>query len=170
MSEQAESTLGLEQPENQRASSREWRAERIGWVVISIIVIAALLGAFGPGPLGHREATSEDGRLAVDYYRVQRYAAPAELRIRFEPDASAELVHLAFSQSFVDEIKLESITPSPSATSLQGERVVYSFRVADLGERGHVFYRFEHESFGPLTGTVTLLPDSEIQLSQFICP
>ena len=111
MSEQTESTLDLEQPENQRASSREWWAERIGWVAISIILIAALLGAFGPGPLSHREAASDDGRLRVDYYRVQRYAAPAELRIRFE-----------------------------------------------------------HESFGLLTGTIALLPDSEIQLSQFICP
>jgi hypothetical protein len=170
MPEQAESTLDLEQPENQRASSREWWAERIGWAVISIILIAALLGAFGPGPLSHREATSEDGRLTVDYYRVQRYAAPAELRIRFEPDANAELVQLAFSQTIVDEIKLESITPPPTAAILQDDRVVYSFRVADLRERGHVVYRFEHESFGPLTGTVALLPDSEIELSQFIYP
>jgi hypothetical protein len=170
MPKQAESTIDLEQPENQRASSREWWTERIGWIAISIILIAALLGAFGPGPLSHREATSDDGRLTVDYYRVQRYSAPAELRIRFEPDATAELVDLAFSQSFVDEIKLESITPSPTAVSLQGKRVVYSFRVADLGEHGHVVYRFEHESFGPLTGTVVLLPGSEVPLSQFICP
>lgn len=170
MSDETHSPLDLEQPENRRIAAREWWAERIGWVAISIILIAALLGAFGPGLLSHREAISGDGRLTVDYYLVQRHSAPSELRLRFEPDANAEFAQLAFSQSFVDEIKLESIMPSPSSISLQGERVVYDFRAADLGEQGHVVFRYQHESFGPLTGTITLLPGSEVDLSTFVFP
>lgn len=171
MAEQSRATLDLDSPENHRCTSREWWAERIGWVVISVILIAALLGMFGPGPLSHREVSSEDGRLTVEYYGVERYSAPCELRISFEPsDAEAELVQLAISRSLVDEIRVETITPPPIATSLEAELVVYAFRVADLSEKGHVVYRIQHESFGPLAGTITLLPGSEAELSQFICP
>jgi hypothetical protein len=171
MPEQDESTLDLDQPENQRVVRREWWAERVGWLVIAAIWIAALLGLLGPGPLTSRERESSDGRLKVEYYAVPRYSAPAELRIAFEPLGSAEeFIELAISQSILDEIKLESITPAPVESRLGQQRVIHRFRTIDLGDRGHVVYRFEHESFGPLSGSITLLPESEIQLSQFVCP
>lgn len=171
MPDPAESTLELEQPDSQRVVRREWWAERIGWMVIAAILVAALLGALGPGPLTFRKGESSDRRLTVEYYVVQRYSAPAELRVAFDPPSDdAEFVEIALSQSLLDEIKLESITPEPLESNLDQERVVHRFRVADLGPTGHVVYRFEHESFGPLRGTITLLPDSEIELWQFICP
>jgi len=171
MPEQAESTLDLDRPENQWMIRREWWAERISWLAIAAILLTALIGLLGPGPLTSRERESSDGRLKVEYYAVPRYSAPAELRIAFETRGSAaEFVELAISQSILDEIKLESITPAPVESKLGQQRVIHRFRTADIGDSGHVVYRFEHESFGPLSGEITLLPDSEIQLSQFVVP
>lgn len=170
MPDQTQSTRELEQPENRTANVREWWAERIGWFVIAAILIAALLGAFGPGLFSFRETTSDDGRLTVEYYAVQRYSAPAELRIRFDPPQDAEYVELAISQSFVDEVTPEAISPVPAAMSVKGEDVVCRFRTTDLGQLGHVVYRYEHDSFGSLPIKISLLPDSEVDLSIFVCP
>lgn len=171
MSGQTESTLDLDQPDNLQAVRREWFAERIGWCATAACLVAAAVGFLGPGPLTFRDSESNDGRLRAEYYAVPRYSAPAELRIKLQPlQSDAESVEVAVSYSFLDEIKIDSITPEPLDAQLEEERVVYRFRPADLGQHGRVVYRFEHESFGPLGGTITLLPDSELELSQFVVP
>lgn len=171
MTGQTQSTLDLEQQQNQRTVRREWWVERVGWLLIAAVVIAALLGFLGPGPLTHRRSESNDGRLIVEYYAVRRYSAPAELKVFFEePSNDGTYVDLALSSPIIDAIELKSITPAPIESRLDKDRVVHRFAVADLTEHGKVIYRFDHESFGLLRGTITLLPDSQVELSQFICP
>jgi len=170
MSDQTESTLELDEDESLKVIRREWWAERIGWFTIAACLSAALLGFLGPGPLTSRKLTSDNGRLRAEYYAVPRYSAPVELKLAVNSQsARGEFLDLAFSQAFVDAIKLESITPEPVEARLEQDRVAFRFRAADVRD-GHIAFRFEHQSFGPLSGTITLLPDSEIELWQFVCP
>lgn len=171
MSEQTESTLDLEQPDNRLVNVREWWAERLGWVLIAAVLVGALLGAFGPGPLSQRKADSADGRLEIEFYAVQRYEAPAELRITFKPpDPGDKLIRLALSRPFLDEITPEAIMPPPVTATMEEDRVVYSFLAADLGDEGRVTYRYQHDTFGWSSAQVTLLPGTQVELSQFVCP
>jgi hypothetical protein len=49
---------------------RVWRVQRIGWLIIAAVIVAALLGVFGGGPLS-RAAVQGDG-LRLEYERFAR--------------------------------------------------------------------------------------------------
>ena len=48
---------------------REWRRERIGWVVIGLILLAGLLGLFGHHPFARATSQTAKGQLTVEYDR-----------------------------------------------------------------------------------------------------
>jgi len=79
---------------------RSWSLQRIGWGLIALVLIAALLGLFGHGPLS--EATTDDPSLPIRlaYERFGRFGSPLVLRIRVEPAAAiARQVILDFCAS-----------------------------------------------------------------------
>lgn len=55
-------------------------AQRIGWVLLLLAILAAAAGAFGDGPLS-RASISAPGGVRVDYERIVRRRAPTEIRI-----------------------------------------------------------------------------------------
>ena len=68
---------------------RVWRAQRVGWGVMFAIVLAALSGALGAGPLAEGEARSGDGALSVRWDRIAR--AGDDLRVVVGSAAGGEL-------------------------------------------------------------------------------
>jgi hypothetical protein len=163
-------TIELDGSRSERIRSREWTAERVGWFVIAAILIAALLGLLGPGLLSYRIQTSPDHRLSVEYYAVQRYDAPAELRIRFRP-SDVSMVRITVARTFTDQTTPESITPNPETVEMQGDRLVYSFRaMADHRAAGLVTYRYKSNVPGWLRYEIGLDGGPSIEVSQFVCP
>jgi hypothetical protein len=55
--------------EDMPMQQRVWRFERVGWYVLVAIVLLALAGLFGNGPLSDAEVVSQDGRVRVEYQR-----------------------------------------------------------------------------------------------------
>ena len=50
-----------------RSLNRAWKVQRAGWIVIALLLLAALAGLFGSGPVG--DAREEAAALRVDYVR-----------------------------------------------------------------------------------------------------
>lgn len=98
---------------------REWIAERIGWAGMALLIAAALLGAFGSGPLA--DARAEGGGLEARYRRFARAKA----------DSKVELVlpsgQLWVARAALDDYDLERITPQPDRTTLLADRWIYEF-------------------------------------------
>ena len=93
-----ESTANLDDGKNLRMQKYEWIFERTAWVLMIALLLAAVLGLFGPGPLSFRTRTSADGKLVVDYYAVQRHEAPSELCIHFRDRAAQGAIRVALSR------------------------------------------------------------------------
>lgn len=164
-------TAELEEPQNLQRHRREVFAERIGWLLVALVLFAALLGLLGPGLLSNRTVASQDESLTVQYCAIERYEAPSELRIDLRPSAVRDgIVSLTLSRSFTDETSLEALTPEPDTIEMQDDRIVCHFRVAGLTRDGRIVYRYQHNSFGRLRYTVGLLPSSTIDITQFVLP
>ena len=58
-----------------------WRAERVAWCVMALVLLATLLGAFGDGPLSDARVGSPR-TFTVEYDRLLRSSSPALLRFR----------------------------------------------------------------------------------------
>jgi hypothetical protein len=95
---------------------REWRAQRVGWALLSVFLIGATLGVFGGGgPLSSTKARADDGRLRVEYERFVRVGASSEITIETgtalrEGDAGFEVT---LGRDYFDAIDIERAVPEP---------------------------------------------------------
>ncbi len=148
---------------------RQWTAERIGWCVMALFLIAGLAGVFGRGPLSRGEARHPDGLLAIEYERLARFHAPSELRVRLQPVPTAEDVYLSIPQSYLDGIMVKEIVPQPASARVDGETVVYRFLVEPETQSMEVLFRLKMETAGNLAGSVAA-GNASLSFRQFVFP
>ena len=140
----------LDLDEHMPFQRRSWRAQRIAWVAMALILLAALLGAFGRGPLSDARAASDDGSLSVRYDRIARNQAPLELRVRFADRWSGPTT-LWVSTDYLERLRVKAITPEPAAQEAAPDRLRLVF---DLARGGEVLVRFETEGAGVLRAAI----------------
>ena len=170
MPEQPQS-IDLDDSKHQRIQHWEWIAERVGWVLIASILVAGGLGLIGPGIFSHRQAMSSDGRLRIEYHRIQRNEAPCELLIQFErPSADQDAIRLAISRAFTDATTIESLVPEPDAVEMQADRLVYTFLISGPARDGKVVLRYQNHRIGSLRYDMALDAGANLSLSHFVCP
>lgn len=116
--------LELEQdPAFQRVN---WRFERIGWGVMAVLLLAALLGLFGKGPLSH--ATAGTDNASLKYQRFAHWESPD--RLTFNVHAQSEETVLRVSRGYIEGVWVEDITPAPIATRALPEWIEFRFQTA----------------------------------------
>ena len=69
-------TDGLEITEDMSFQNLTWKIQRIGWVIMFILVLLALLGLFGDGLLADTTAGSSEAGLSIEYPRYERAFSP----------------------------------------------------------------------------------------------
>jgi hypothetical protein len=160
----------LELNEDPRFQVRSWTAERVGWTVMTGIVLAALAGWIGPGPLGHRKVEASNG-FRVDYDRYIRTEAPATLRLRLPPRAAGiKGAHFWLTLDFVRHVHLQTITPQPEHAEAVGDRLHYTLQATVPDRPVEVTLHFEPEGWGSLDGSAGLADGASVHFEQFVYP
>lgn len=150
---------------------RVWTAERIGWVVIALVLLAGGLGLLGSaGPL-NRVTADDGGMLRVEYARFARHSAPTELQMTLGPSATTqELVRIAVSREYLEAVEVARLLPEPSDVELTAEEFVYVFPVAEQGKPLTITFALEPEEYWRHRGTVRLPGGEAVRITQFIYP
>jgi hypothetical protein len=141
---------------------RSWVAQRIGWWLIALAVIAALLGSFGGGPLSRTSAVGDGLRL--QYERFSRLQRSTTVRFSLGSEANSQI---AFSRRYIDAVRIEQIIPEPSEVAAAGEWLIYRF-----AGRAPLWITFivKPEQFGALSGAALIPGGRAILFRQFIYP
>lgn len=161
----------LEIDQDLQFQEKEWRAERIGWVVMALIVLLGLLGLFSRGPLSGSTARSSGGQVEVEYERFLRDRSPVELLLRMpEPRAQGEQISLWVDKQYLQDFEIRDISPSPEQTIEAGDRLVYIFNTQPGGQPFEVKFNLQAEATGVLDGRAGVEGGEEVQFSQFIYP
>ncbi|HEV2128712.1 MAG TPA: hypothetical protein VGR22_08850, partial [Thermomicrobiales bacterium] len=63
----------LEVDEDIEFQEREWKVQRVGWALMLVVIVLALVGLFGTGPLSAVEREADDGTLVLEYQRFVRH-------------------------------------------------------------------------------------------------
>ena len=160
----------LEIEESIEFQRREWRAERIGWAVMGVVILLAVLGFFGgAGPFQMGSARAD--RLEIRFDRFARLQAPARLQVRVQAGTSdADTVAIWIDRDFLESIRLEGVTPEPDGVDAAADRLVFSFSLLRAGESIDVTYHFTTLSIGLHQGRVGLSSGSSLEISQFTFP
>jgi hypothetical protein len=161
---------GIEDANDIAHARREWRIERIGYALMTVVLLGAFGGFLGSGPASHAAAESPDGALRVEYARFERREAPSVLRIRMRPPGrDAGGVGFWIEREWAAGVQIESMDPEPQRRLLTADRMTYEFAAA-TGEDLLVVVRYKADEAGWKRARVGLAGGPEIQLTQLVYP
>ncbi len=151
---------------------RSWKVQRIGWIVMLLIVIAALLGLFGRGPLSSAHVGESGAALSADYERFVRLEAPQQLTLyvgaeAVRPDSTAQIW---LDREWLAGTEVKAISPEPAATVAGAERNTYTFRVDPSSLPARLTFELQSHSLGPITGRLGVSSGPSYTFSQFSYP
>lgn len=144
---------GLEISQDLSFQRREWRAQRVIWIFIVVLLAAALAGLIGPGPLSLVSAGSS--RFQIRYLRFGRWQAPESLVISISGEGPRPL-QVSFNRSYLDSMSVQQITPQPASARLSGGAFIYSFATGK-GSSTDITFDLQPSSMGLIHGTITML-------------
>lgn len=159
--------MDLEIGQHERFQQLEWRAERTGWVLIALFVVAGLLGGLGTGVLSWRTAST--GAVTVAYDRVTHHEADDSLTVTFTEAAVEDgTVTAELTGSWPSAVDIDAISPEPAAQLLTPGGLVLEFDVERPGELT-VVVSFRAHRHGAQDGRLTVGADT-VAFSQFVMP
>lgn len=161
---------GLEVNDSASFASSEWRVQRVAWAAMLVVVVAALSGLFGPGPLSHETVASDDGRLRADYLRFARFGSPSALNIIADPDlATGGLLELRVSRDWLERMQVENVLPPPSDVTIAGSELVYAFPVVEPGRRIFVTFEVTPDAIGTASASLGAAA-ADVEFAQLVYP
>ena len=144
---------------------REWRAERIGWLVLFAFISAALLGLFGKGPLSHKIVG--DARTAtLVYERFLRFSTASQLELAIAKSGPGSIA-VEMNESYLRDVEITSITPNPSNSTLLGDRHRFEFDLVDAPAT--IVIRITPDKVGTVRGSF-IVAGTRLDFSQFVYP
>ena len=163
---------GFEVDQDLAFQRRQWRAERVGWAVMALVILAALAGLLGPGPLNEATAGEPGDPVSVEYQRFPRHAAPEMLvKVNLGPDATRDReVRLWVDRTYVDHFRIERIEPEPERVEAGADRLTYVFRVSEPGRPTAVQFHMEPDGYGRQHARLGLDGGPEVAFTQFVYP
>jgi hypothetical protein len=106
----------------------DWRAERVAWAAMALIVVAALLGLFSSGPLSTARKGGSADELEVSYSRFMRLSAPEYMTVRLRRKAGSEDgFALLLDDRFIAAFRIVQVTPPPARSFAAGEGLRMEF-------------------------------------------
>ena len=157
-------TLKLD--DNERRHTAHWRVQRVGWVCMLLVVLAAMTGVFGSGPFSEAEVAGEGVRLK--YSRFTRVTTPVALDITL--DHPTENATLSISREYLHCFEVSGILPQPVSSRTTRDQHVFTFAIIP-GEPLHVTVQLtpNEGAFGFLTGRIGT-PAGAAGFWQFVWP
>lgn len=169
MDEVDEKPHGLDIHDNERFAKRESFAERVGWLVMAVVVVAALLGLFANGPLSHR--TVESDGVTVGYQRFARNQGHTTLEVEAQATAASQgNVEVWVSQRFLESYHLEEVRPDPESTTTRSGGLVFAFPVEGTDTPVKATFSLRPEHAGRHHGEVAVGDGRPATFTQLVYP
>jgi hypothetical protein len=168
---------GLEVDEDLPFQRTMWRIERVGWGLFAVIVLGAVAGLFGEGPMSQATLeTSDPGKpghtVRLEYERFVRSHSDSRLNLSLPsppPDTGdAALLSVWFSGEYLSAVDMGRISPEPVYEELDASGVRYYFRLHDGPQQ--LIFRFRPQRAGSLSGSLRVNDGPATDFQQTIYP
>jgi hypothetical protein len=153
--------------EDMRFQNAFWMVERVAWVLLALVPLAALAGIFSHGPLSEKTAQAANSALSLEYERFQRMTVQSRFVIRI-PSAQTDEVWLRLSPAFQQIYDVQSMQPEPARSSAGGDGLDLYFHPAE-GELAAVIWATPRQ-FGSFRMRAETDGSDAIEIPIFIYP
>jgi protein-L-isoaspartate(D-aspartate) O-methyltransferase len=157
----------LSRHQRTRCHRLSWVFERTGWALMALIVAGAVAGFFGGGSLSFVDVSAGEA-LVARYPRFARANAPLDLAVEWTARQGDATIWI--SRAYLDQFAVEELLPTPSGTTLDSERIYYTFRTQSPDDRIRVVFRLRPDHGGRLTGSLGVDAEATLELRQLIFP
>jgi hypothetical protein len=167
----AERDRGIELADDMEFQRKSWRVQRIGWVVMLVIAIAALFGLFGNGPLSSAQAGDAGSGLSIVYERFVRKGAQHSIDVAAGPSSVVGgSLRIWIARDWIDANRVVGITPEPARSDAFPDRIVYTFNAAQSGKPVTIRFGLEADWLGSRRGSAGIVNGPAVQFGQFAYP
>ena len=162
--------MSLEVSEDLAFQRRSWFVQRAGWIAMAAVVMAALLGGFGPGLLNRAETSTVADSLRVSYARAWRVTSPMELRVQLRPTPGADQAGVWLEQSYLERVLVNRVMPEPAQVRASESRVTYLFDLEPNAGGLTVIFYVEPQRFGLIRGRAGTMGGMSATFAHFVFP
>jgi hypothetical protein len=150
---------------------KTWVVQRLGWVSMALIILTALVGMFGSGPLARTEVQDDRQTFRLSYDRFGRYEAEAVLQIALTPEATTNgRVTVEVDQTYWTGHVVEHITPEPLFSRVGIDGFLYTFETHPPATPAVIVFRLRPKYLGSLEGRIRVNGDGLLHFHQFMFP
>jgi hypothetical protein len=150
---------------------RDWKFQHAGRFVMLLLIIAALLGAFGRGWLSKAEVGGKDGTLWMEYDRIARHRSSSALKLHLAPHVAVNgRARIWLKRDYLQGLNIEDISPEPERVAVEKDGLVYEFVVADPAQPTLVVFHIIPDEIGSRSGAVGLAGQKPYSFTQFVLP
>ncbi|MXQ10503.1 hypothetical protein [Microvirga makkahensis] len=161
----------VEVDEDMAWQRRTWAVQRLGWLVMGGLVLIALTGVFGHGPVSWQQASDPAGLVRVEYERFERQFSERTLRVDIAPQATVgDALILRLNEAFLDAAEVKGIVPEPREARSVGSDVEYVFPVAQPGQPATIRFALKLRETGSHTAEIGLVGREPARFTQFVYP
>lgn len=166
-----EDTRELTLRENLEFHNRTWAFQRVGWTAVALLLVAALVGLTGEGPLSAAMAVDEATGFEVEYFRFVRHGAPDQLKMRVPAEAVDDSeARIELDREYIEALTLEAIMPEPASVEAMPESIAYLFRIDRNPGTKTVTFNVTHQAVGLVSVRVALGGHRAVTFNQFVYP
>lgn len=153
----------LQLDEKLRHQVNGWKAQKIGFAAIAIIIVLTALGLFGNGQLS--STTIEQRSITLEYDRFLRYEKELNIYWRLSGDKETTF---QIPIQYLDYFKIENVVPDGYETNISDGYVNYTF-IADQPAEIIVHFYLNPQKTGSISGA-WIVNDQSFQITHFIYP
>ncbi len=147
----------------------EYNARRFGFVLLLLIIAAALSGLFSGGYFSEATKTNAANSVQVEYQRFGRLQSPVELKITLPGRSNAPLT-LRIGGEYMARTQTDNIWPQPDEMHSEGGELVLIYQEAKPQKDFTVWLYTTPQQPGKTVTTVMLNNQPGLSFWQFIYP
>jgi hypothetical protein len=148
----------------------DWAIQYVGWIIILGIIVCAITGVLGGGPLGHVTRGSAD-TFRIHYDRIMRQNAPAILKVHIGAALlSDSTVLVSVSQPLATTLNPQSFDPTPASVMVSGTTVTYRFHVSAHTDSASITIHCDPGALGTQHGAISVANMPALPVRIFVLP
>jgi hypothetical protein len=150
---------------------RWWRFERVIYWIQTALVVLAIAGLFGRGPLSAAHAASADRSVRVDYERLARFRTPTTLTVHVVGGTPSDsVVDVTIDGSIVGMEGVSHVTPEPRHVDASSTALRFTVARTSANDSVTIRIALEPGRVGMADARLTVGRGPAISLSQLIYP
>jgi hypothetical protein len=133
-------------------------ARRAGWLLLAAAGTAACLGLVDPASLSQTTACARDGRLRLEYSRLDRAAVPTRLRLWVAPGQAARdgLLRVRMNAGYSRSMRVTRVHPRPERVEAGADELVFVFRAPPARDGSVVEFDLQPGDLGRYAGRLAV--------------